>query len=372
MTITDYIAYLRMAAQNVLTYSDVSGMPVDEPHKLIFGKNHTITNDTNMLRSFLTKTVSLVTYNVKGGKWIPVGQQSVDFEKLDPIDIKLTADIVADEIEKTMVLFSSNLIEVRDRGMSTLNAVFNDKLSDMILHKQKLLISQENELLATGKITYPFKDASGLIKAHIVDFTAIDGAIATRAYTDSGYVDSASSSITEVQTINIIEKLRKYGWTNSNGALFNTNSDMIYFAGSTAYANTIKVFSTTSIKPTIFTDDNVNYYFKLAGKRIPIVETGLAREYHVTNTTTGVATATSVNQLGDKEALLVDVTGGKFGYMDLRFTNLLNLNGMASPRAYNLEFEPKIPASDGITMFFSSRTMAHGRTKAIIKYTSCS
>lgn len=369
MDISTYLTYLRATAANPLTYKEISGMPTDDAHENVFKQNYVLSNDVNMLRSFLTKTISVVTYRTKGGKYQPVGQESINFETLEPIDLKMTCSLIADEIEKYIQLMSSNIVDQRNYGVSGLAAVYRGKLEDMLLTKQRMLISQENELLATGKITFPFKEIDGLVKTYQVDFTTIDGAIASKAYTDSGYVNFGTST-KEAEIVKTIEKLRMLGWTNSNGTLFQKTSPLVIFAGTNCYADIIDKYSTTSIKPFIFTDDNVNFYLKMNGQRVPIIETLLYREYIGNAKATTIGTLTQTAQLGVEEMLLVDNSRGNFGFADLRYVNMNNLNGSSAARAYNIEFEPLKPASEGVEMFFSSRTMAFGRTKAIIKYTA--
>lgn len=369
MDISTYLTYLRGTAANPLTYKDVAGMPTEEAHEYIFSQNYVLTNDVNMLRSFLTKTISIVTYRTKGGKYQPVGQESINFETLDPIDLKLTCSFIADEIEKYIQLMTSNIVDQRTYGVSGLAAVYRNKLEEMLMTKQKMLISQENELLATGKITFPFKEIDGLVKTYQIDFTGIDGAIAAKLYSDPGYVNFGTAT-KESEIAKVIEKLRVLGNTNSNGVLFKKTSPLVIFAGTNSYADIIDKYSTTSIKPFIFTDDNVNYYLKLNNQRIPVIESLLYREYFANAGATTLATYTQTAQLGVEEMLLVDNTKGNFGFADLRFVTMNNLNGSSAARAYNVEFENMRPASDGVDMYFSSRTMAFGRTKAIIKYTS--
>lgn len=369
MDISTYLTYLRGTAANPLTYKEIAGMPTDEAHENIFSNYYVLTNDTNMLRSFLGKTIKLVTYRAAGGNYQPVDYQTIDFENLTPLDLLLQADIIATEIEKYIQIMNDSNIVQRNYAVSGLAGVYNTKLETMLMTKQKMLISQENELLATGAITFPFTTSDGLIKAYQIDFTGIDGAIATRAYTDTGYHDTSSSSTTEVHVAEDVERLRKYGYTNSNGTLFKKNAPMVIIAGTTQYTNLIGKFSTTSLRPIVMTDDNVNYYIKLSTGRIPIIESGLTRQYYTANTTTGIATLTETDQLGAKEMLLVDNSRENFGFADLRFVNMTNLNGSAAARPYEVEFESMVPSSRGVTMFFSSRTMAFGRTKAVIKFT---
>jgi hypothetical protein len=371
MDISTYLTYLRGTAANPLTYKDVSGMPTEEAHEYIFSQNYVLTNDVNMLRSFLTKTISIVTYRTKGGKYQPVGQESINFETLDPIDLKLTCSFIADEIEKYIQLMSSNIVEQRNYGVSGLAGVYRSKLEDMLMTKQKMLISQENELLATGRISFPFKEIDGLIKSYQIDFTGIDGAIASKAYTDSGYINFGTAT-KQSEIAKVIEKLRLLGFTNSNGALFKKTAPLVIFAGTNCYTDIVGKYSDTALpeKSVLFTDDNVNFYLKLNGQRIPIIESVLYREYFANAAATTLATYTQTAQLGVEEMLLVDNTKGNFGFADLRFVNMNNLNGSSAARAYNVEFEAMRPASEGVDMFFSSRTMAFGRTKAIIKYTA--
>src|SRR6056297_3422167 len=96
---TTYLTYLKALALNPESYSEVANMPTTEAYDAVFAGNYKVSSAEEMLRSFYTKTIPLVSYRAKGGKWQPVGRDSVEIEKLQPLDLKLSSQIDPDEIK---------------------------------------------------------------------------------------------------------------------------------------------------------------------------------------------------------------------------------------------------------------------------------
>lgn len=363
INVSTYMKYLKIAAKDPMLYSEIANMPTTDEYDLVFANNYRILNDDELVRGFFTKTIPLVTYKGKGGKPTPVGKDSLNMEKLTPLDLKMITTIEAEEIKDFMMEQS-----MRNRALARLAGVYAEKVTDFNMIKQRMIISQCNELLGSGKVTFQYERNDGMISdEYQVDYTAIDGAInSTLTYSDASLHTWSSSSTTALMALADIEAMRKLGYDNSNNTLFKKNSDLVLFVGSTAFTY-IQSFYNDEATDFVMGRDGLDFYFTLHGKKVPVVQANFTREYMAVTTTTGKYAATSENKLGAKEIMLVDRSQGNFGVADLRYLNLANLEAL-TPVPYNVTMEA-LKHDEGVEIQFTSRPIAHGRTKALIKGT---
>ena len=361
--ISTYLTYLKAFSLNPETYSTVSGMPTTEVYDNVFAKNYKVSSAEEMLRSFFTKTIPVVSYRAKGGKWQPVGKDSVNIEKIQVPDIKLTTTIDADEIKNFMLLWGS----LKDSALSSLQGVYNDKINTFNLIKRKMVLSQCSEFMGTGIVTFQIKNDDGLIYEYAVNYTTMDGAIASSTYSGGAIHDWSSSSTTAVNILDDIEFMRETGFTNSGGSLFKKGSPLLLFAGTTAYSYAVGKFRTTDTLPVM---RRIGTSYSLLGDvEVPIIKSSFTKEYLAPSTTTSIQASTSAAKLGAKEIMLVDNSAGNFGVTDLKFVNLANVDrSITTP--FTVTFE-QMKHEQGVEIAYATKPIVHGRTKALYKGTIC-
>jgi len=357
-----YLKYLKAFSLNPATYSAITNMPTTEVYDNIFAKNYNVSSAEELLRSFFTETTPLVTYRAKGGNWQPIGKDSVNIEKVQVPDIKLSDTINADEIKDFMLLWGT----LKDNALGSLAGVYNNIINKFNLIKRKMVLSQCSEFVGTGIVTFQVKGDDGIIYEYAVDYTAIDGVIASKTYADSGIHDWSSANTTGVNLLDDIEAMRDAGFVASSGSLFKKDADLLVFAGTTAYSNALSKYSITATLP-VMRRQGMSYYL-LGDKEIPIIKSSFTKEYFAPNTTTGLNTESSVAKLGAKEIMLVDNTLGNFGVTDLKFVNMSNVDRAIST-PFEVTFEP-MKHSAGVEIAYATKPVVHGRTKALYKGTT--
>ena len=128
VSILDTLEILNLKPQTLV---QVANMPTTEVYDYVFSSNEFTSSEEALLRQVWTKTVQLVTYKPKGGKYTPVGKDNFSMEKIQPLDIKLIKNLDPDTIKRYMLA----------TNIKTLAAIFQEIISEFLLHKQKLVLN---------------------------------------------------------------------------------------------------------------------------------------------------------------------------------------------------------------------------------------
>lgn len=355
VSILDTLEILNLKPQTLV---QVANMPTTEVFDNIFANNVFTSSEEALLRKMWTKTVQLVTYKPKGGKYTPVQTDTFSMEKLQPLDIKLVENIDPDKIKRYMLA----------TNITSLAGIFQEIITTFMLHKQKMILNQCSEFFSAGTTSFQYETgAGGEMSDKTLDWTAVDGAINTKSYSTGFLHDWSDAGAKAGDVDSDIGALVKFMYETTNGMFFKKGAKLVIMAGDTAYNAAVDLYNpeATVGQGSIFRGDDWTY--TVGSKRIPLINSTMDYTKFKYNTTTGKFDETDYSALGLKDIALVDISAGNFGVVDLKFVNIKNFDKITS-RPYELEFE-YARFNEGIDVAFASRTIAFGRTAAVIKGT---
>lgn len=354
ININEMLSAMKTLSLDPRIINQITGYKTSKIFDRIFARDIKAVNATEFLNQINTKEIELVTWTTEGGKFIPVGRDSFNAEKVSPYDLKLMTTYTPKDLYERLILRNQKYA-----------AVYREMVETFLKHKKKVVINQCHEFFDAGSISYQVKDNDNhIVTKKTIDYTSLSGAIQTYSCDDLGSLlhDWSDPATTDENVLNDIVYLIDQMFDYTEGVYFNEGSNIEIWMGETAHANFV-----ARKNPLNDVINRRGFVYSIGDMELPVIKETATWYNHEFNKVTGKYAVVANRSLAAKQIMIVNVVDGAYMIRDMKYMTVKNYD-KDNATAFVLTGK-ELDHEAGVEFAFCSSPLVFGDTRAVVKAT---